>query len=189
MEIIKFRITGTRPLLMHSDKFVDPLNPLTVEHKKLTSVKKKTDETHVAIAYSEWRAGMHYDEGIGPYIPSTMIEANIISGAKLSKLGTHAKRAIEVLDFKVPLQYEGPRTIEGLWEQRFYDARSVKVQTARLMRYRPMWLNWWAEFELAFDGEVLDRSQVISAVEAGGALIGIGDYRPKFGRFSVEVVQ
>ena len=65
MQTIKVKIIGTRPLLMHSDIYADPLNPRTKAHKALTAKKKKTDEDHEAIAQSEWRGGMYFDEELG----------------------------------------------------------------------------------------------------------------------------
>ena len=99
LETIKVEITGSRPLLMHSDKFADPLNPLTKAHKELTSKRKKTDEDHEAIARSEWIGGMYIDED-GPYLPGVNVEAALIAGAKLSKLGTQLKRSVEIMDEK-----------------------------------------------------------------------------------------
>lgn len=188
MHTLKVRLVGTRPLLMHSDIFSDPLNPLTKAHKALTGKRKKTDDDHEAIAKSEWRGGMYYDEELGPYVPGVNIEAAMVAGGKLSKLGTQLKRAVEVIDDRCPLLYSGPRTIEGLWEGGFYDARSVKVQAARLMRYRPIFRDWSLECELAYDPEAIDREQVLESLRAAGAYCGLGDYRPKFGRFIVEEV-
>jgi hypothetical protein len=184
---IKIRITGTRPLLMHSDKFADPLNPLTKAHKELTSKRKKTDEDHESIAKSEWLGGLYIDDK-GPYLPGVNIEAAMIGGGKLSKLGTQLKRSVEVMDERCHLVYEGPKSAEALWDAGFYDARSVKIQTARLMRYRPMFAKWSCECEIAFDAETINREQVIKCLEDGGQYCGVGDYRPKFGRFTVEVI-
>ena len=186
METILIKITGTRPLLMHSDKFSDPLNPLTKEHKALTSKRKKTDDDHEQIAKSEWLGGMYYDEKIGPYLPGVNIEAAMIAGGKLSKLGTALKRSVEVMEERCAVEYDGPRTLEKLWAAGFYDARSVKVQQARLMRYRPMFRQWSTTCTIAFDPETIDRNQVIKCMADGGMYCGVGDYRPKFGRFSVE---
>lgn len=188
MEIIKVRLSGSRPLLMHADVFADPLNPLTKAHKVLTGKRKKTDDDHEAIARSEWRGGMYFDEQIGPFVPGVNIEAAMIAGGKLSKLGTQLKRSAEVMDEKCKLEYDGPRTVEKLWDQGFYDARSVKVSQARLMRYRPIFKRWTVDCEIAFDPESIDRAQVIKCLADGGQYCGIGDYRPKFGRFDVEVI-
>ena len=184
---IKVRITGTRPLLMHSDKFADPLNPLTKAHKELTGKRKKTDEDHEAIAKSEWLGGLYIDEK-GPYLPGVNIEAAMIGGGKLSKLGTQLKRSVEVMDEKCHLEYDGPNSAEKLWDAGFYDARSVKVQTARLMRYRPMFRQWACVVEVAYDPDSINREQVVKCLEDGGQYCGVGDYRPKFGRFTVEVL-
>lgn len=188
LETIKVRITGTRPLLMHSDKFADPLNPLTKAHKVLTAKRKKTDDDHEAIAKSEWLGGLYIDES-GPYLPGVNIEAAMIGGARLSRLGKQLERSVEILDDKCHLQYEGPRKPEKLWEGGFYDARSVKVGKARIIRYRPMFTKWSAECQVAFDPESIDRAQVVQCLEDGGQYCGVGDYRPKFGRFSVEVIK
>ena len=185
---LKIRITGTRPLLMHSDKFADPLNPLTKAHKELTGKRKKSDEDHESIAKSEWLGGLYIDDK-GPYVPGVNIEAAMIGGGKLSKLGTQLKRSVEVMDEKCYLEYEGPKTAEALWKAGFYDARSVKVQTARLMRYRPMFRVWSCVVEIAFDAETINGDQVLKCLEDGGLYCGIGDYRPKFGRFTVEVLK
>lgn len=188
MQIIKAKLTGLRPLLMHSDKFADPLNPLTKAHKELTSKRKKTDEDHEAIAKSEWLGGLYLDEK-GPYIPGVNIESCLVAGGKLSKLGTQLKRSVEIMDEKCHLEYDGPKKAEKLWEAGFYDARSVKVQQARLMRYRPLFTKWACVAEIAFDEDSINREQVIKCLEDGGQYCGVGDYRPKFGRFSVEVLK
>lgn len=188
MEIVTVKLTGTRPLLMHADVFADPLSPLTKAHKALTSKRKKTDDDHEAIAKSEWRGGLYYDDQLGPYMPGVNIEAALIAGARLSKLGASIKRSAEVMDEKCRVEYEGPRTVQGLWSKGFYDARSVKVSTARLMRYRPIFRQWSLVCEIALDPESIDRDQVIRCLRDAGQYCGIGDYRPKFGRFDVEVM-
>lgn len=189
MQILKVKIIGTRPLLVHSDIFADPLNPLTKAHKSLTAKRKKTDEDHELIAKSEWRGGLYFAEDIGPFLPGINIESALVAGGKLSKMGTQLKRSVEVMDTRLPLIYEGPRTVEGLWDQAYYDARSVKVGTARITRYRPLFRNWAVECEIAFDQESIDRDQVIRCLEDAGQYCGVGDYRPKFGRFTVEVLK
>lgn len=187
MQTITAKITGTRPLLMHADIFADPLNRLTKAHKELTSKRKKTDDDHEQIAQSEWRGGLYIDDQ-GPYIPGVNIESCMIAGAKLSKLGTQLKRSAEILDDKCHIEYEGPKDVEGLWEAGYYDARSVKVQQARLMRYRPMFTTWSCSTEIAFDGNSINVEQLLKCLADGGTYCGLGDYRPKFGRFRVEVL-
>lgn len=189
MQILKIRLIGTRPMLMHSDVLSDPLNPLTRAHKELTSKRKKTEEDQRDIAKSEFKSSLYYNKETGVYIPSFNIEASIREGAKLSKLGKHVQRAVEVLEMEVPLIYTGPREPSALWDAGFYDARSVKVSTARLVRYRPMFKEWSAEFTLRFNEQLMNENEVIKCLKDAGDFCGIGDFRPKFGRFEVEILK
>ncbi|EBO9898509.1 hypothetical protein EF72_21465 [Salmonella enterica] len=188
MQLLKVRVTSTRPMLMHSDVLSDPLNPLTQAHKALTGKRKKTDEDHIEIAKSEWKSSIYFEKGVGVYIPGINMEACLREGAKLSKLGKHVQRSVEVMEDMIPIQYEGPKDLEKLWRDRFYDARSVKVGTARLTRYRPMFKSWTAEFTLRFNESVINRAEVLKSLVDGGEFCGVGDYRPKFGRFAVEEI-
>jgi hypothetical protein len=52
-----------------------------------------------------------------------------------------------------------------------------------------MFRKWACECEIAFDPDSINREQVIKCLEDGGQYCGVGDYRPKFGRFTVEVLQ
>lgn len=189
MDIIKIRITGSSPMLMHSDRFANPLDPATKQHKELTGKRKKTDEDHEAIARSEFIGALYIDRD-GPYLPSMNVDACLVDAAKMFKLGRHAKRAMMVLEDKIPLEYSGPRTAEALAnDPNFIDARSVRVSTARLTRYRPRFNEWKATFSLAYDAAQINFNEVRQIVENAGRLIGLGDFRPRFGRFTVEFLK
>lgn len=189
MQIIKFRLTGISPMLMHCDKFADPLNPDTKAHKELTSKRKKTDADHEEIARSEWVGGLYHDAELGPYVPGQNIDACIVSGAKLQKLGSKFKSAVMVVEDMVPVEYVGPRDPAAMYADRaFIDVRSVKVGTAKLMRYRPRFGQWALSISLAYNEEAVNASEVIKAVTDAGLMVGIGDFRPRFGKFRAEVV-
>ena len=188
MEIIKIKITGTSPLLMHSDKLANPLNPATKAHKELTGKRKKTDDDHLAIAKSEFLAGFYYSKDAGIYIPGQNLDATFLAGAKLQKMGTLWKRGALVMTDRAKLIYEGPKEPEKLWEiPDFVDVRGVKVGTAKIMRYRPIFLDWSTSLEISFNPDVINLNEVKKAVSDSGALIGVCEYRPRFGRFSVEI--
>ena len=189
MNIIKLKLTGMRPLLMHADIYANPLHPMTKEHKALTGKRKKTDEDYELIARSEWRGGLYYDDEMGPYIPGDNVFGAIYEGGKLSKLGAQIKRSMEVVEERCKLIYEGPRTVEGLWSKGFYDARSIKVGGSRVQRYRPIFKRWELFFSIAFNNESIEERQIIKSTKDAGMYCGLGDYRPKFGRYTVEVIE
>jgi hypothetical protein len=189
MEQLRLKITGTSPLMMHSDRLANPLLTETKAHKALTSKRKKTEDDHVSIAKSEFIAGCYWTKEEGFYIPGQNLDATFLGGAKLSKLGTHWKRGALVLEQKVKLQHDGAGTPEQLWEDtRFVDVRGVKVGTAKVMRYRPVFLAWAAELTVAINETVLDIGEAKKAMTDAGRLIGTCEYRPRFGRFEVAYV-
>lgn len=189
MEILTIKIEGTAPLLMHSDKLANPLLPETRAHKELTGKRKKTDEDHLAIARSEFVSGAYWDETSGFYVPGQNFDATFLAGAKLQKLGTAWKRGALVMTDRAKLVFEGPKTPDTLWQDtRFVDCRGVKVGTAKIMRYRPIFSEWSCQLEVAFNPDVLNLGEVKKALSDAGALIGVCEYRPRFGRFEVAHV-
>lgn len=186
MDLLTLRITGTSPLMMHSDRLANHLLPETKAHKELTGKRKKTDDDHLAIARSEFIAGAYFDEKLGFYVPGQNFDATFWSGAKLQKMGVHWKRGAMVMTDKVKLEFDGPNTPARLWEDaRFVDCRGVKVGQAKIMRYRPIFLDWAVTLEVVVNPDVLDVAEAKKAISDAGKLIGVCEYRPRFGRFEV----
>lgn len=190
METIRFRIEGTSPLLMQSEVLANPLHELTKAHKAVSGKRKKSEDDHLWLMQLEWSASMYYDDKIGPYIPALNFEGCLRDAGKIFRLGTAVRQAVQVLTDKAPLEYEGPRKKEKMWAagSQFADVRGVSVSGKKIMRCRPVFLAWAAEFELAYMDDVIDRDDLVRIAEEAGRRIGIGTYRPRFGRFKVEVV-
>lgn len=189
MASLSIRITGTSPLLMQAETLANPLHPLTKEHKAVSSKRKKSDEDYLWLMESEWRASMYYDDEIGPYLPSLNLEGCIAEAGKINRLGKTIKQAVQVVTDKAKLEYDGPRKKDALWKaERFADVRGVGVMGKKVMRCRPIFLRWAAEFDIEFMEDVIDRGDLIRTIEEAGRRIGIGTYRPRFGRFDVEVL-
>jgi hypothetical protein len=185
MNVTKISIRGLTPILMHNGRLADPINPFTLALAKLTSKKSKTLADHKAIAESEWMGGLYTDENARPCLPGEVIESCLVEGAKKQKLGKVAKAAIVVFgDF--PLEYQGPKTVEALYADGGFSKRmAVRVGQARVIRTRPMFTKWGCTFDVQWDDTMIkDEDSLIEIVHSAG-LSGIGDYRPKFGRFEV----
>lgn len=190
LQTLSFRLTGISPLLMHNDRLADPLDEFAREMKKITSKKKKTDEDHEALARLEFLGGLYYRDGV--YMPLRCIEATIRDAAKMTKRGKDVQRAITAIGIdeeRARFIYAGPKDAEALFNQKFYDRRTVRVQMARNMRTRPKFnTGWQVEFDLAYDEEIFNEDTVIDVVDTAGRLVGLCDYRPRYGRFTAEVV-
>ena len=63
--------------------------------------------------------------------------------------------------------------------------RMVKVQKQRVMRTRPIFRDRSATFSILLDETQLDPRQVVDILHLAGRYVGLGDWRPRFGRFEV----
>ena len=191
MKTIKFRWTGTAPLLMQAVTLADPIHPLTQAIKEFTSKtsRNKTEADHEAIARLEFEANIYCDDKLGPCLPGLNIDACIRDGAKHMRKGAAIERGFATFDEVVPLIFKGPRTVAGLYaDKRFVDRRAVGVQASKTMRTRPIFRDWMVEFETAYDPDAIDFDSVRLGAEKAGKYAGVGTYRPRFGRFTSEVL-
>jgi len=188
MKTMKLRIKGMSPLLMHNGLLADPSNPFTIETKKITSKRKKVDADHEALAKLEFLGSLYTNEKEAVIIPANMLTAVIINGAKHSKLGKVFQASV-FADKNALLEYEGPKEPLELWkDESFRFKTSVVVNRSRIMRTRPIFNEWAVTVEFSYLDNV-EESEIITAMEKAGQLVGIGDWRPRYGRFSVEVVK
>lgn len=187
---VRLTIVGSMPLLMHNAQLSDPLATITKELKKVSAKRLKTEADHEEMARIEFEGGLYMDEEFGPYIPSANIHACLIKAAKMTRQGPAVERGVVVANEVHPLAYSGPRTAKELYADKNYVSRlSVGVTTSRVMRTRPFFRNWALEVDLIVDEGQLALDQVAAIAEKAGQMIGLGDYRPRYGRFEVQVTQ
>lgn len=185
-----FRITieGTDALLMHWSRLANPLDPAAKAVKKLTGKRNKTDDDYAELAHVEWVGGMYHDPDVGPYVPGDNIWRSLYDAAKKQKKGPRIKEGVFVATAINPLAYTGPRDLDGLWaDENFRHFASAKVGTSRVPRCRPRFRQWKTAADGVLDANVLDLAELQQIAETAGAMIGLGDWRPRFGRFIATV--
>lgn len=187
METINFKIRGIAPMLHHNSQLADPLNKHAKALKKISGKRKKTDDDYADMARVEMLGGLYWTKTAGLHIPGENVEACLIGAAKFKKLGTAFKRSAQVVDLTCPLTGTGapddPDAIADNPEFRF--VKSVKVGTSRIMRTRPIFEKWATEFTVMYDQNQLQREDIIEAAESAGVMVGLGDWRPRFGKFEI----
>ena len=181
-------IEGTRALLMHNSRLADKLDPITQEKAKVSAKRKKTDEDDLLLSHLEWQGGLYFDETVGPYLPGDNVFKSLVEAARKSKQGKQVEQGLMIESDVNPIAYDGPRDLQELWEdKRFVHRCTVKQQTSRITRTRPIFQQWRTEIEGAFDENVLDFNDVSTFATIAGQYIGVGDWRPKYGRFIATV--
>ena len=181
-------LTGTEPLLMHSADLANPIDPTVKAIRKVTSKRTKTDDDYEEIARLEHAGSLYMDPQIGPYLPGENIERSLLDAARITRQGKAIERGVFITSRVNPLAYKGPRTAAGLWaDESFRLYASVKVQRARTMRCRPIFHQWSADATGILDPSIIDPADFGDICATAGLMVGIGDWRPRYGRFTATL--
>ena len=184
IQTVDLKLKGLSPLIMHNGQLADPLSVHAKQSKQISSKRKKTDADHEQMAKIEFLGSLYMTDK-GPALPAENIEACLIDGAKKVRRGPDAKAGLYCLQH-APLVYKGPKDPEKLWEdKKFRNRVGARVQRARIMRTRPIFNIWSVVVHLEFEDEILNQSDVVEFAQKAGSVVGIGDWRPKYGRFTV----
>lgn len=182
---LNFKITGVAPLLMHNGQLADPTNEFSKQLKKITSKRDKTEADIEEQSRLEWFGSLYLLEG-KPCLPGEVLEAAFAGAARKQKKGKQAQAGI-FCNGNYPLIFDGARKPEELWVDEKYRLRvRARVQQNSVMRTRPMFPEWSCKIQVEYDDGLLNEQQVKDIVRVTGEIVGIGDWRPKYGRFKVE---
>jgi hypothetical protein len=185
MNTTTIKIHGLTPLLMHSGRLADPLDPATIALAKLTSKRNKTLDDHKALSKCEWYGGLYLDGEGAPCLPGEVIEAALVEGAKKFKLGKVAKGGI-VVDGDFAIVFEGPKNVDKLWAHGgFLKRAGVRVGQSRVIRSRPIFPEWSCSFVVQWDPTLVKDEEQIQQIAESAGVSGICEWRQKFGRFEV----
>ena len=179
-EVYDITLTSTIPYLQNRFRIEEH-----DDTKKLTAGKKIYDPK------VEARKAMYVDPYEGNvFMPSEhILMATVNAGAAFKMKGNKTYKSvlpsiIDVQPERIPLLDENGVVLDT-WQE--IDARPVVVQRARVVRYRPKFISWTAKFQVhLLDATTLTAYEMKEFIEYAGRMIGIGDYRPRFGRFYVS---
>lgn len=191
MKSINVKMNGVSPILMNNPVGVNPLHPLVIGKKALTSLpaKQKTEEVLAKISDFEWRIAIYWDDNIGLYVPNECLMGSLVDGAKMNRNGANVLKACQVVDAIVPLDIGEKQDYDKmLCDPRFRDVRSVCIKRARVIKTRPRFNTWRCEFTLLYDESVVDIGVLAMAFENAGKYCGIFDNRKNgYGRYTVII--
>lgn len=141
------------------------------------SKAKKTDDVESYVYRT--------DDG-GLAIPGEYLRQSIVTAAKFHQDPRSPRKSAMDL-FKagvIPITNLAPL---GVQEWDYLDKRRVVVQRAGVNRTRPaMRTGWKISVDLLINTpEYISPTFLLEVIEKSGRLVGIGDFRPTFGRFQV----
>jgi hypothetical protein len=174
-------------LILHNGQTADPLNPFSKAMKEISGKRKKTDADFEALANIEYQAGLYLNNKGQVIVPSRVLESVLVEGAKKSKEGKLALSGMFV-DTDGILEYEGGsmavKDLVASPDHRICVA--VRVGMAKVMRTRPHFKNWKTKFKVSINEQVANEAQLKRWLEDAGSYVGIGDWRPRHGRYELD---
>jgi len=186
---VVLRLKGVSPLILHNGDMADPLNPSTKRMKKFSGKRDKTEADYDEMAKIEWEGGLYVNDKDRIVVRSTCIEATLISGAKKKKKGEQFKSGIRLEDNPELIIPDPYVKYDDLWGNPKYRLTcGVRVQRNRIMRTRPIFPDWELNVTVVYIDSILNKVDVIDVAKLAGAIVGMCDWRPKYGRFVVEEV-
>lgn len=172
--LARVRIEGTAAILFHrwSDDAVE-------EKAKAAkgSKAKKSDNTESYV----WRDG---DGDI--CLPGEYLRQSVIMAAKFRQDPRSPRKSAMDL-FKAGVVSMTELASLGVKDWDYMDRRRVVVQRSAITRLRPaMMPGWTAEIDLqVLLPEYISPAMLQGVLTDAGRLVGVGDFRPTFGRFNI----
>lgn len=119
-------------------------------------------------------------------IPGEYVRMSIINAAKFRQDPRSPRKSAMDL-FKASIVCLTPLASLGVEKWDYEDKRRVVIQRNGVNRVRPaMKLGWSATFEIMVNlPEYVPQDVLLDTINAAGRLVGVGDFRPTYGRFAV----
>lgn len=186
---------------MSNPQTVQISNKFAVESRRLGALlkaaRKKGDENRLVELETkqmrnDWEASCYWDpEKCKFFIPDTCIIATVRQGAAAGKKGKDIDRAVQTVETESFVQTKPVKSLEDAYVDVAFQLNGpcrIPPRTGALIwKSRCMMpTGWKLTFTLEYEEEIIARKSVIEALENAGRMVGIGGWRPKFGRFTVE---
>lgn len=171
------------PLIVHSPRLSIPTDPLAERLARLNAVRAsdKTIEHHLTISRTEWEGSLYWAEDLGPFLPTFYATTCLYQAGTITRDGERTRKAVTALGpdlgARAPIEYDGPRDIEGMWgDDRYRLVAAVSLQKrTRVTRTRARFCPWAVHFGIELDDALLNRHAFDEIAARAGQLIGLGD--------------
>nr|WP_232536055.1 hypothetical protein [Comamonas testosteroni] len=186
--------TGINPLLQNNPQTVDRFNPYARAMKKINDKKtRRTDDDYLELKNIEVRSKIYWDDDMGIYIPANWvtaaIAANSFKSVKISK--ADVRSAVFVDGDKLKLTYRDMDKVKSpddiVLNDGFRLDMTLKQGQVRVVKSIPIFHNWSFATDLEYDDEVIDAESMSTIINKVAKYGGFGDFRPTFGRATVEI--
>jgi len=183
---VKVTLQGVVPLLCHNGLLCDPFHGPARAMKEVTSKRRKTEDDLLQLRKLEFLGGLYLDDKGRPCLTADVILGLLsAAGAKL-KSKKQMQAGVFTDEDTFPIDYPGSKDPETMYSKKEHvHVARAKVGMSAVMRVRPRFKEWSVTFHLNIVTDVIDLKTVRDAIELAGRVVGLGDWRPRYGRYNL----
>lgn len=176
--VVEATISGTSPLLMHRWSCEDVAEK--AKAKKGSAAKKTDNLESYLYRCADGTVGIP-----GTYLIGSITDARNGAAKYLQDPRSPRKSALDLYRAGLVSLSHCASLQKRSWD--YVDQRRVMIQRAAVTRCRPAFdVGWEATFQLqVLTPEYIPEHDLLAVLTQAGRLVGIGDFRPTYGRFQV----
>ncbi|WP_432678083.1 hypothetical protein ACRAJ3_25325 [Rhodococcus pyridinivorans] len=185
-ETLQVPIIGTSPLIVHrwSHKAKQQMLDAQQGKKKVKEIRDPQAD------YESSLYRIASDDGVKYGFPVLGFKAATISAARFYGKTITMTQLRQFMFFRgVMTELDTQQLVEIHGEPQMRED-VVRVGMGTDLRYRAMFPQWSATLNVTFVSSALDRSSVLSLIDAGGMGVGVGEWRPQkngeFGTYQID---
>lgn len=202
MKSVKVEFTGIRPLIMANPQTIKISNPFATEGRRLNRefkrFRRKEDdhklfELEALQIRNDWESSAYWDKSKCMFfLPDSVLLACMREGGAASRKGKDIDRCVIITETEAYVQCKKFKSLdEAFKDPAFRLEGPCKIPPKKgnlIWKARCMIPTGWSlQFSIEFDEDTIAEKSMIEILEAAGK-VGVGGWRPKFGRFLVEIL-
>lgn len=182
-ETIAIPIVGMTPLIMH--RFSEK-----AKRQMLDSQQGRKSPKRFKDPAADYEAAFHRLKDGRPGVPAIAFKQATVSAARFFGKDVTMTSLRQYMFFRGEAGEDGQQMIALIGEPRMREDIVRLGKGSTDLRYRPEFPEWSATLEITYVKTALNRSSVLSLVDAGGLGVGVGEWRPErngdFGTYTID---
>lgn len=193
-------IRGTRPLIIHSDRGIDPFDPLVKRQGEILANKKTKglEENIREVEWLKYAMSFYGNADEAPFVPvDNLLKCFSEAAFGVKKTGKkEVQSGIDIDEDDILVEFDGPKTAREMFDhvdggdRPFVLSKSVRIPPktgSRVPMSRPrIPAGWTMAFTIKKKEHCgLSMGETKRIVAAAGQQVGLCDWRPRYGLFEV----
>lgn len=194
IKTLNVTVTGIDTLLQSNPQVVDDFNPHRIALAEAIKMQKKnkTPENTNRVRELEIASKIFWDDKLGIYAPTNWLtEAIVCNSYGIAKIAKKkARSGVFAPNPKAKLHYRGEAKVKTpediICDRSFHCIRILPQGQDRICKATPSFSEWSFSTDIEYDDTVIAERELKNIIKYAATYGGFGDFRPTYGRATVE---